>query len=83
MTEAKVRPAAAPAPRAIIRGLCELDEIHDPHTVLDPDVSYSLDCHGQYVNCRNCDDRKCMDCVLRYIHDACRDSCPMCCGEPL
>jgi len=31
--------------------------------------------------CTNCDGRKCMDCVLRYEHDACEDSCPFCCDH--
>jgi len=30
--------------------------------------------------CSNCDDRKCMDCVFRVIHDECRDDCPHCCN---
>ena len=30
-------------------------------------------------DCFNCDNRKCMDCVLRYMHDNCEDDCPMCC----
>ena len=29
-------------------------------------------------NCCNCGGRKCMDCVLRYMHDQCEDSCPDC-----
>lgn len=29
--------------------------------------------------CTNCDDRKCMDCVCRVVHDECVDDCPFCC----
>lgn len=32
--------------------------------------------------CRNCDGRLCMSCVLRHIHDACADDCPDCCPPP-
>lgn len=28
--------------------------------------------------CPNCDDRKCMDCVFRVVHDRCVDDCPVC-----
>jgi hypothetical protein len=28
--------------------------------------------------CTNCDGRKCMACVLRQIHEECRDDCPFC-----
>jgi hypothetical protein len=31
--------------------------------------------------CTNCDGRKCMSCVMREMHDACRDDCPFCCPE--
>lgn len=31
--------------------------------------------------CKNCDDRKCMDCVFRIVHDRCEDDCPDCCAE--
>lgn len=33
------------------------------------------------MSCTNCDGRKCMDCVTRTIHDACRDDCPFCCPD--
>lgn len=29
--------------------------------------------------CTNCDDRKCMSCVLRQVHQNCVDDCPTCC----
>lgn len=29
--------------------------------------------------CSNCDDRRCMQCVLRYVHENCADTCPLCC----
>jgi hypothetical protein len=28
--------------------------------------------------CENCNDRKCMACVLRQVHDRCVDDCPSC-----
>lgn len=31
-------------------------------------------------DCRNCDARGCMDCVLRTVHGDCADDCPTCCG---
>lgn len=67
-------------------GLCNNDQPHDGHVFWDGIISvngsYALwDCPGQYSECRNCDDRKCMDCVLRYWHDVCEDSCPMCCEK--
>jgi hypothetical protein len=37
------------------------------------------DCPGQYADCANCDDRKCMACIFREPHDACADDCPECC----
>lgn len=71
--------------RINVRGQCERYEIHDAHLIplgMHPDgVIYLQDCPGQHVECRNCDDRKCMSCVLRYWHDACEDDCPMCCGD--
>lgn len=30
----------------------------------------------------NCDERKCMSCVMRELHDACQDDCPSCCPTP-
>ena len=39
---------------------------------------------GKYrPSCGNCDDRKCMSCVFRDIHDECRDDCPDCCNVQL
>lgn len=37
------------------------------------------ECPGQSADCSNCDDRKCMACVFREIHDVCRNDCPDCC----
>ena len=34
------------------------------------------------ATCVNCEDRKCMDCVLRYVHQDCREDCPFCCVLP-
>lgn len=65
-------------------GLCEKDEKHDAHIfptgVVDMQKNKLMhSCPGQYSDCRNCDDRKCMGCVFReYDHD-CKDDCPMCC----
>lgn len=28
--------------------------------------------------CPTCDDRQCMDCVMRYHHDRCENTCPRC-----
>ena len=28
--------------------------------------------------CPTCDDRQCMDCVLRHQHDRCENTCPRC-----
>ena len=33
---------------------------------------------GELVPCPTCDDRQCMDCVLRHQHDRCVNSCPRC-----
>lgn len=35
----------------------------------------------QNLTCPNCDDRHCMDCVMRYVHDTCVDDCPQCCAD--
>lgn len=64
-------------------GRCEDTSRHPGHTFVfaEHDTHVSMgECRGVYVDCLNCDDRKCMDCVLRYMHDRCEDSCPMCCG---
>ena len=29
-------------------------------------------------DCANCNGRGCMDCALRYWHDTCGHTCPMC-----
>lgn len=31
------------------------------------------------LSCMNCDDRLCMACVLREVHDKCVEDCPHCC----
>lgn len=31
---------------------------------------------GELVPCPTCDDRQCMDCVLRHQHDRCANTCP-------
>lgn len=59
-------------------------------------ISLHCDCGFTYVGtevaalahepapgrCCNCGGRKCMDCVLRHMHDRCEDSCPDCCEVP-
>ncbi len=30
------------------------------------------------MSCQNCDDRRCMACVCREVHDSCVDDCPEC-----
>lgn len=62
-----------------VHGLCERDEVHDPH--LYDFAGGVASCPGQYSDCRNCDDRKCMACVSREIHDACAEDCPFCCAS--
>lgn len=36
----------------------------------------------EFDSCGNCDDRKCMGCVMRDYDHECRDDCPSCCMEP-
>lgn len=48
---------------------------HIEWPVLPPGYTWSLISEW----CSNCDGRKCMDCVLRYVHDECKDDCPFCC----
>lgn len=70
-------------PHIAVSGLCDLVGVHDAHVIIlnrNELERYTHACPGQYAQCRNCDDRKCMDCVMRYVHDVCEDSCPMCCG---
>lgn len=64
-----------------VHGLCDRDELHEKHEFHDGIGMHY--CPGQHSGCRNCDDRKCMDCVLRYHHDQCEDSCPCCCSPPI
>jgi hypothetical protein len=33
------------------------------------------------LECSNCDDRLCMNCVLRVMHDTCVYDCPFCCDQ--
>ena len=33
---------------------------------------------GSDPDCANCNGRGCMDCALRYWHDTCEHTCPMC-----
>jgi len=46
--------------------------------------TYITHCNGTWLrgpvaSCSNCDDRKCMSCIFREVHDVCRDDCPKCC----
>ncbi len=64
-------------------GRCDNTQRHEAHVFEWDEYEHHIslwDCPGVYVDCVNCDDRKCMDCVLRYMHDRCEDDCPMCCG---
>ena len=61
-------------------GLCDRDGPHKAHT-FPSEYGGLWDCPGQYSECRNCDDRKCVGCVFReYDHD-CVDDCPFCCSD--
>lgn len=62
-------------------GKCENRTRHESHVFLNReyDTHYSWwDCPGVYVDCLNCDDRQCMACVFREMHNECRASCPEC-----
>jgi hypothetical protein len=68
-------------------GLCDRYERHGPHLettgIVDNGGNVVLhQCPGQSCDCRNCEDRKCMSCVMRYWHERCADDCPDCCGPP-
>lgn len=54
----------------------ELDEAIPP-----PYAEYIGTAMRRFLSCTNCDGRFCMDCVLRYVHDECRNDCPMCCTQ--
>lgn len=78
--------AGAVAARIGLYGPCERRTPHDPHIetsgVTDQGGNIVLDqCPGQASECANCDDRKCMSCVFREVHDDCRDDCPDCCPD--
>ena len=65
-------------------GPCDRRERHDRHTLFtvivdDRGDRVMQDCPGQYADCANCDDRKCMACIFREPHSACADDCPECC----
>ena len=65
-------------------GLCDNESHHPAHVFKFAEyVTHTSlwDCPGQYSDCRNCDDRKCMACVLREWHDKCNNDCPGCCNE--
>lgn len=67
-----------------IHGICDNRAKHGAHVFRSDEFETHIslwDCPGVYVDCLNCDDRRCMDCVLRHWHDECEDSCPECCGE--
>jgi hypothetical protein len=57
-----------------VHGQCDLFEMHDKHIF---DIGPCLqECPGQHVECRNCDDRQCMSCVMREDHRDCVSDCP-------
>lgn len=75
----------AATPDGIIQttGRCDNRTRHDAHTFTAHTFSTHVSgfhCYGQYAECANCDDRKCMSCVCREWHDDCRDDCPECCA---
>lgn len=64
-------------------GHCGVNGVHPRHLyavggVDNDDNALMSECPGQYSHCINCDDRGCMDCVLRVWHDECAWSCPSC-----
>lgn len=61
-----------------VHGLCNRDELHFAHT-FKLDLTLDWHCPGQYSECRNCDDRKCMGCVFREYYHTCVNDCPECC----
>ena len=66
-----------------MHGVCNDRARHEAHVFLHAEFESHRsfwDCPGVFVDCLNCDDRKCMDCVLRYMHDRCEESCPECCS---
>ena len=75
----------AATPGGIIQttGRCDLRVPHDAHTftahTFETHVS-GWHCYGQYAECANCDDVKCMDCRTRTLHEACAYDCPECCA---
>lgn len=78
--------AGAVAARIGSSGRCDRRYPHPAHLdttgIVDNGGNVVLhSCPGQVTTCANCDDRKCMDCVFRYVHDRCRDSCPDCCAR--
>lgn len=73
--------AATPGGIVQTHGLCDRDEIHDRHVFTSetyPTHVSGWECPGQAAFCRNCDDRGCMDCVCRTIHEDCVWDCPFC-----
>ena len=79
MSDVVMRPT-----RINVYGQCENYTPHEAHlfpNVMQNDGVIGMQsCPGQYSDCRNCDDRKCMACVFREWHDECEESCPFCCG---
>lgn len=70
--------------RVGVHGPCGIGVRHpahvDPIGVVDTAGNAVLqECPGQTTDCGNCDDRRCMSCVFRAIHDECVDDCPDCC----
>jgi Tfp pilus assembly protein PilV len=74
----------AATPGGIVQtvGRCGLGVRHDAHTFTTnvwPTHTSGWHCWGQLAECGNCDERKCMDCVLRVWHEECAYDCPDCC----
>lgn len=81
-------PAGQVAARIASHGPCDRDQVHDRHVeatgIVDNGGNLVLaECPGQVSACRNCDDRRCMACVLREWHERCEDDCPSCCTTPM
>jgi len=65
-------------------GTCANPAVHEAHTFTSNVYATHISgwhCSGVYSACTNCDDRWCMSCVLRVLHDNCADDCPMCCTD--
>lgn len=58
-------------------GICASREDHAAH--FEDDGSRWCRGYPEVPGCPNCDDRRCMACIFREVHDECADDCPFCC----